>query len=269
MDEPMKTFLMCEPKYFDVSYVINPWMTGNQGLVNMELAAKQWKNFHDILSSKASIRLIEPVAGLPDMVFTANGGLVCRDHEVIVSSFRYPERQAESPHFSKFFEDSGYRIMRLNSDIKFEGAGDALYDSNGQVWVGYGHRSDVEALDEIAAILHARVNGLTLIDPRWYHLDTAFCPLANGYVIAYEKAFSPQSVNKIKNEFSDRIIWISDQDANNFACNAVNIGNDIILNKASDELKAELSKNNFSVIEVDVSEFIKAGGACKCLTLEL
>jgi N-dimethylarginine dimethylaminohydrolase len=93
--------------------------------------------------------------------------------------------------------------------------------------------------------------------------------LANGYVIAYEKAFSSQSVNKIKNEFSDRIIWISDQDANNFACNAVNIGNDIILNKASDELKAELSKNNSYVIEVDVSEFIKAGGACKCLTLEL
>ncbi len=265
----MKTFLMCEPRFFEVSYVINPWMTGNQGLVNMELAAKQWKNFHDILSSKASIRLIEPVAGLPDMVFTANGGLVCRDHEVVVSSFRYPERQAESPYFSKFFEDSGYRIMRLNSDIKFEGAGDALYDSNGQVWFGYGHRSDEEALDEIATILHARVYGLTLVDPRWYHLDTAFCPLANGYVIAHEKAFSSQSVNKIKNEFSDRIIWVSDQDANNFACNAVNIGNDIILNKASDELKAALSKNNFYVIEVDVSEFIKAGGACKCLTLEL
>lgn len=265
----MKTFLMCEPRYFEVSYVINPWMTGNQGLVNIELAAKQWKNFHDILSSKASIRLIEPVAGLPDMVFTANGGLVCRDHEVIVSSFRCPERQAESPYFSKFFEDSDYCIMRLNSDIKFEGAGDALYDSNGQVWVGYGHRSDIEALDEIAAILHARVNGLTLVDPRWYHLDTAFCPLANGYVIAYEKAFSSQSVNKIKNEFSDKVIWVSDQDANNFACNAVNIGNDVILNKASDELKAALSKNNFYVIEVDVSEFIKAGGACKCLTLEL
>jgi len=269
MDKQMKTFLMCEPRYFEVSYVINPWMTGNQGLVNMELAAKQWKNFHDILSSKASIRLIEPVAGLPDMVFTANGGLVCRDHEVIVSSFRYPERQDESPYFSKYFEDSGYCILWLNGDIKFEGAGDVLFDSNGQVWFGYGHRSDVEALDEIATILHARVNGLTLVDPRWYHLDTAFCPLANGYVIAYEKAFSSQSVNKIKNEFSNRIIWISDRDANNFACNAVNIGNDVILNKASDELKAALSKINFSVIEVDVSEFIKAGGACKCLTLEL
>ncbi|MDP1638143.1 MAG: arginine deiminase-related protein [Candidatus Nitrotoga sp.] len=145
----------------------------------------------------------------------------------------------------------------------------ALDDSNGLVWVGYGHRSDVETFNKIAMILHARVNGLTLVDPWWYHLDTAFCPVANGYVIAYEKAFSSQSVNKIKNEFSDRIIWVPDQDANNFACNAENIGNDIILNKASDELKAALSKNNFYVIEVDVSEFIKTGGACKCLTLEL
>ena len=265
----MKTFLMCEPRYFEVSYVINPWMAGNQGLVNKKLAVRQWKNLHDVLSNKASISLIEPVAGLPDMVFTANGGFVCHDHEVIVSSFRHPERQAEPPHFSKFFEGSGYRVMRLGGDTRFEGAGDALYDSSGQVWVGYGHRSDVEAINEIAIIAHVRANGLTLIDPRWYHLDTAFCPLANGYVIAYEKAFSAQGTDKIKNEFGDRVIWVSDEDANNFACNAVNIGNDIIMNRASDGLKAVLNKNNFNVIEVDVSEFIKAGGACKCLTLEL
>ena len=265
----MKTFLMCEPSYFEVSYVINPWMAGNQGLVNKKLAAQQWKNFHDVLSSKASIRLIEPVAGLPDMVFTANGGFVCHDHEVIVSSFRHPERQAESPHFSKFFENSGYRVTRLSGDIKFEGAGDALYDSSGQVWVGCGLRSEVAAINEIATTFHVRVKGLTLVDPRWYHLDTAFCPLEHGYVIAYAKAFSTQSVNKIKNEFGGRVIWVSDEDANNFACNAVNIGHDIILNRASDELKAVLNKNNFNVIEIGISEFIKAGGACKCLTLEL
>ncbi|WP_173052676.1 dimethylarginine dimethylaminohydrolase family protein [Candidatus Nitrotoga sp. AM1P] len=265
----MKIFLMCDPRYFEVSYVINPWMAGNQGRENKKLAAKQWKNLYDILSRKASIKLIEPVAGLPDMVFTANGGFVYRDHEVIVSSFRYPERQGESSYFSQFFENSGYRIKRLNSDIQFEGAGDALYDSNGRVWIGYGHRSDVQALDEIATILQAQVNGLTLVDPRWYHLDTAFCPLVNGYVLAYEQAFTSQSVNKIKNEFNNRVIWVSDEDANNFACNAVNIGNDIILYKVSNELKATLSKHNFSIIEVDVSEFMKAGGACKCLTLEL
>lgn len=265
----MKTFLMCKPRYFEVSYVINPWMTGNQGRVNRNLAAQQWENLYGVLSAKASIRLIEPVAGLPDMVFTANGGFVCRDHEVILSSFRYTERQGESQHFCRFFEDAGYRVVRLNGNVKFEGAGDALYDSSGRLWAGYGHRSEIEAIHEIAAILPAQATGLTLIDPRWYHLDTAFCPLSNGYVIAYEKAFSTESANKIRGAFGDRAIWVADEDAHNFACNAVNIGDDIFLHRASGELKALLGKNGFNVVEIDVSEFMKAGGACKCLTLEL
>lgn len=265
----MKTYLMCEPRHFDVSYVINPWMAGNEGRVDKRLAARQWENLYGILSGKASIRLIEPVAGLPDMVFTANGGFVCRDHEVIVSSFRHPERRAETQYFSEFFAGSGYRVVRLGEGIRFEGAGDALYDSGGQVWVGCGLRSDVGAIPGIAAIVPVRVNGLILVDPRWYHLDTAFCPLANGCVIVYEKAFSARSADEIRKEFGGRAIWISDVDANNFACNAVNAGNDVILHKASGELKAALEKNHFNVIEVEVSEFIKAGGACKCLTLEL
>jgi len=203
------------------------------------------------------------------MVFTANGGFVCREHQVIVSSFRPPERQAESSHFSKFFAASGYRVSTLGSGIYFEGAGDALYDSNGQVWMGYGHRSDAGAANKIAYTFKIRVNCLTLVDPKWYHLDTAFCPLERGYAIAYEKAFSSESAGNIRNAFDSKAIWVSGEDANNFACNAVNIGSDVILHKATDELKAALGNAGFNVIEADVSEFIKAGGACKCLTLEL
>ncbi len=269
MAELQKTFLMCEPRYFDVCYVINPWMAGNEGKVDKKLAEKQWQNLHDILARRATIRLIEPVAGLPDMVFTANGGFVCRNHQVIISSFRHTERQAESGHFKKFFADSGYRISTLGSSIYFEGAGDALYDSDGQVWMGYGHRSDVKAAHKIVSTFKIRVNCLTLVDPKWYHLDTAFCPLERGYVIAYEKAFSTESAGNIRNAFGSKAIWVSDEDAHNFACNAVNAGSDIIMHKGSGKLKTELEKNGFNIIEADVSEFIKAGGACKCLTLEL
>lgn len=265
----MKTLLMCEPRYFEVCYVINPWMDGNRGRVDKMLAAQQWRDLYDVLSGKASIKLIAPVAGLPDMVFTANGGFVCRDREVVISSFRHPERWAESRYFSEFFADSGYRVSGLSSGIRFEGAGDALQDSSGRVWAGYGQRSDAGAIDEIAAMLHVRVHGLALVDPRWYHLDTAFCPLADGCVIAYEKAFSARGADSIAHAFGGRAIWVSEEDANNFACNAVNIGSDVILHKASDELKTSLGKHGFNVIEVGVSEFIKAGGACKCLTLEL
>ncbi|MDH4285005.1 MAG: arginine deiminase-related protein, partial [Gallionellaceae bacterium] len=260
---------MCEPKYFDVYYVINPWMAGNEGKVDRKLAEKQWQNLHDILSRKATIKLIEPVTGLPDMVFTANGGLVYRNHKAITSSFRHLERQAESGYFRKYFEDSGYLVSELGSGIHFEGAGDALYDSSGQIWMGYGHRSDIEAAHEIASIFQTRVIRLTLVDSKWYHLDTAFCPLERGYVIAYKKAFSAESAGNIQNAFGGKAIWVSDEDAHDFACNAVNIGSDVIMHRASDKLKTALEEAGFNIIEANVSEFIKAGGACKCLTLEL
>src|SRR3989339_928257 len=124
----MKHFLMCEPRFFEVCYVINPWMEGNLGKVNSKLAQQQWQNLYDIVSGLASGSLIEPVAGLPDMVFTANARLV-RNKEVIISSFRHAERQPEAKFFEKFLASLGYRVRRLKEQTIFEGAGDALFDS--------------------------------------------------------------------------------------------------------------------------------------------
>lgn len=265
----MKTFLMCEPRYFEVSYVINPWMTANIGRVNKLLARKQWQALHDALAEKSNIKLIEPVNGLPDMVFTANAGLVSHRHEVIVSTFRHPERQGESAYFRTYFQHANYRLISLSQNIKFEGAGDALFDSGGELWLAAGPRSDKAAISDIASSLGMRVYALTLVDPRWYHLDTAFCPLSDGYVIAYEKAFSAESANTIRQKFGEKAIWISDEDACNFACNAICTDHEIILHRASSELQSTLRKLGYRVIEIDVSEFIKAGGSCKCMTLEI
>ena len=269
MEVAMKTFLMCEPKYFEVSYVINPWMAANIGKVDKSLATQQWKQLYDTLSRKASIKLLEPVIGLPDMVFTANAGLVSDKKEVIISSFRHTERQGESQHYKKFFEDANYQVKQISSNIIFEGAGDALFDAQGELWFGSGPRSDVAAISEISRILQVKVNGLKLTDPRWYHLDTAFCPLTDGFVIAYKKAFSDESVTDIQNKFGDKLIWVSDEDALNFACNAICLDHEVILYRASSELKATLKRYNFRVIEIDISEFMKSGGSCKCMTLEI
>ena len=269
MEVAMKTFLMCEPKYFEVSYVINPWMAANIGKVNKSLATQQWKQLYETLSRKASIMLIEPVAGLPDLVFTANAGLVTKKQEVIISSFRHTERQDESQHYKRFFEDANYQVKPLPSNIIFEGAGDALFDAQGELWFGSGPRSDAAAISEIANVLQVSINPVELIDPRWYHLDTAFCPLTDGFVIAYKKAFSDESVTDIQNKLGHKLIWISDEDANNFACNAICIDHEVILYRASSELKATLKRYNFNVIEIDVSEFMKSGGSCKCMTLEI
>ena len=269
----MKHFLMCEPSFFEVCYVINPWMEGNMGKVNKELARKQWRNLYDIVARLASVSLIEPVAGLPDMVFTANAGLVhSRENgnkEVIVSSFRHAERQLEAQHFEKFFSSQDYRVLHLQQETVFEGAGDALFDSQGRLWIGSELRSDLHALDEIVDALDVEAHALELVDPHWYHLDTAFCPLPEGMAIAYEKAFAGKSVAALNHAFGENIIWVSESDAKNFACNAISIGRNVIMHKASADLKFTLKQRSLKVIEADVSEFLKAGGACKCLTLEI
>ncbi|HQS59529.1 MAG: hypothetical protein B7Y56_10375 [Gallionellales bacterium 35-53-114] len=264
----MKTFMMCEPAYFEVSYVINPWMSANIGLVDRALAARQWQTLHDTLAKKSHIRLIEPVTGLPDMVFTANAGLVHKQ-EVIVSTFRHTERQGESQHYTKFFADAGYHLKSLAPGVIFEGAGDALFDATGELWTGSGPRSDEAAVTEITNALQVSIHALELVDPRWYHLDTAFCPLADGYALAYKHAFSAASAALLQNKLGEKVIWVSDEDALNFACNAICLEHEVILYRASSELKAALKHYNFSVIEIDVSEFMKSGGSCKCMTLEI
>ena len=200
------------------------------------------------------------------MVFTANAGLVSMHNEVIVSTFRYSERQGETQHYRKFFADAGYQIINLPKHINFEGAGDALFDTTRELWFGCGPRSDAAAVSEIATAMQVMINPLELVDP---HLDTAFSPLSNGYALAYKNAFSPASVSLIQNKLGNKIIWVSDEDASNFACNAVCLDHEIILYRASSELKATLKRYNFTVTEIDVSEFMKSGGSCKCLTLEI
>jgi N-dimethylarginine dimethylaminohydrolase len=203
----MKRFLMCEPKFFDVCYVINPWMEGNLGKVDKALARQQWQKLHAIVARRASVSLIEPVAGLPDMVFTANAGLVYKDN-VIVSSFLHSERQPEAKHFERFFPSQDYSVKHLGQGTIFEGAGDALFDTRGRLWVGSGIRSDAHALDEIRSMLDIKACGLELVDPHWYHLDTALCPLPQGQAIAYAKAFSEKSVAALNNAFGANILWV-------------------------------------------------------------
>lgn len=264
----MKTYLMCKPKYFEVRYDINPWMTNNIGKVDYNLAQSQWQLLYDIIIERANIKLIEPVHGLPDMVFTANAGIVAYN-QIIISTFRHQQRVKESIYFNKFFTDNWYEVKKIDPSIIFEGAGDALFDEHGELWLGCGQRSDPSSVIAIANSLDLRVNILELIDPNWYHLDTVFCPLDGGLILAYDKAFSPESINLINARFNSNVIWISDDDAQSFVCNAVSIGNEVILNKASNELRLILKDHGYETIEVPMSEFMKSGGSCKCLTLKI
>ncbi|WP_066375836.1 MULTISPECIES: TIGR00300 family protein [unclassified Anabaena] len=263
-------FLMCPPDHYDVDYVINPWMEGNIHKSSRDRAVEQWQGLHRTLKEHAIVDLVTPEKGWPDMVFTANAGLVLGDN-VVLSRFLHKERQGEEPYFKKWFEDNGYTVYELPKDLPFEGAGDALLDREGRwLWAGYGFRSELDSHPYLAKWLDIEVLSLRLIDERFYHLDTCFCPLANGYLLYYPGAFDSYSNRLIEMRVAaEKRIAIAETDAVNFACNAVNVDSIVIMNKASDSLKARLAAVGFRVLETPLTEFLKAGGAAKCLTLRV
>lgn len=265
-------FLMCPPDHYDVDYVINPWMEGNIHKSSRERAVQQWEGLYHIIKdhSHAVVDLVKPEVGWPDMVFTANAGLVL-DKTVVLSRFYHKERQGEEPYFKQWFESQGYTVHELPKELPFEGAGDALLDREGRwLWAGYGFRSELDSHPLIAKWLDIEVLSLRLMDERFYHLDTCFCPLTDGYLLYYPGAFDAYSNRLIELRVpEDRRIPIDEDDAVNFACNAVNIHKTVILNQASDALRQQLEDKGFEVIETPLTEFLKAGGAAKCLTLRV
>jgi N-dimethylarginine dimethylaminohydrolase len=264
------TFLMCPPRLYDVNYVINPWMAGNIHASSRTRAAEQWQRLYEAVSKIANVELIQPEPGSPDMVFTANAGLE-RDGIVAISSFFHPERQGEEPHFRRWFHEAGYTILDVPRATPFEGEGDALFSSDGRcLWAGHGPRSTASSHHALHDAWGIPVAPLHLIDPRFYHLDTCFAPLTGGYVMYFPEAFDQQSLHRIESFYTPKKrIIISEADAVCFACNAINVGRTIILNRISSKLSYQLEQIGFEVIQVELTEFLKAGGAAKCLVMKL
>lgn len=263
-------FLMCAPDHFEVAYVINPWMEGNIARSSGDAATRQWNALARMIARVAHVERIAPAAGVPDMVFTANAGLVLGERFVL-SRFRHSERQGEEPHFAKWFGRRRFNVLTMPEDICFEGAGDALLDRElPLLWLGHGHRSSQMCAPLLESFLDIEVEPLRLVNDRFYHLDTCFCPLEGGYLMYYAAAFDVASQARIMARVpADRRIIVTDADAFHFACNAVNSGRNIFLNRASDALAGRLQSRGFAVHQTGLTEFMKAGGSAKCLTLKL
>ena len=262
--------LMCPPDYFSVDYVINPWMAGQESKLDIKLAKQQWTALHDAISELADVVILDPQPDLPDMVFTANAGAVYGD-KAIASHFMPHERRPEEEHFKKWFRDNGFDLLALDEKIGFEGAGDCLIDRRGPwVWTGYGFRTEIEAHPLIQEFFDVDLVSIRLTDSRFYHIDTCFCPLTDGFLMYHPPAFGFDSRMKIESRIAPhKRIVVDTADAGNFACNAVNVGDTVFLNKASDPLKARLMLAGFKVREIELTEFLKAGGSAKCLTLKV
>jgi ornithine--oxo-acid transaminase len=204
------------------------------------------------------------------MVFTANAGLEHRGI-VAISSFFHRERQGEEPHFRHWFRQAGYTIVDIARNTPFEGEGDALFSTDGRcLWAGYGLRTVPSSHSILGKTWGIPVSSLHLVDPRFYHLDTCFAPLEGGYVMYFPDAFDYLSLYRIEAFYPpEKRIIIREADAVSFACNAINVGRTIILNKISTKLSDQLEQLGFDVIQVELTEFLKAGGAAKCLVMKL
>ncbi len=266
----MTRLLMCPPTNFSVTYDINPWMTRNVGTETPD-AARQWERLVETLECAGDVRIerMEPRPGVPDLVFTANAALISGGL-AIMSSFRHPERRREQRTYRSFLAQYGFATTFLQQTF-FEGAGDALFDRVRPIlYVGHGWRSERAAATQISETLGVRTLSLLLVDERFYHLDTCLCPLASGHVLAYMDAFSPHAQTLLRRAIEpEYLIEISAADAVDFACNAVEIGDAIVLHAASARLRDRLHAAGYRIFSTDLSDFHKAGGSAKCLTLKL
>jgi N-dimethylarginine dimethylaminohydrolase len=272
--------MMGSPDHFEVSYTINPWMDPAQWSVSADRLAgdarRGWAALKAMYERLGARVWTQPaVRGLPDMVFTANSAVVL-DRKVLLARFLCPERQGEERHNRAWFEALRARgqvdeIVEPPPGLFFEGAGDAIWDpARRLMWTAYGQRSSRAMHAVIEQLYGVPTMPLELVDPRFYHLDTCLCPLEGGWLLYYPAAFDPASQRKIRALVpEERRIEVGEADAEKFACNAVNVGRHVILNDASLELQATLRRAGFTPLLTPLTEFLKSGGAAKCLTLKL
>lgn len=262
---PHGTWLLCPPTFFDVSYEINPWMD-LRITPDKVRAPEQWKNLHHtLLRLGAYIEYIEPARGNPDLVFTANAGLV-RDLTIVMSRFKYKERQGEEPIFRQWFENRGYQIVDITKG-SFEGEGDALFAGE-TLFCGCGFRTDAEVYQEVAEALGVEKTVLCeLADPRFYHLDTCFCPLDASRAMFVPSAFTKDSIQRMEQNIE--LHAVPSEDAERFVCNAMVLGTNIVLPSFCTGTYALLDSLGFKAYPVQLDEFLKGGGSAKCLTLRI
>ena len=278
--DPRPRFLMCRPQYFAVTYSINPWMDpaawSQSGDALHGEALRQWEGLlHAVRRSGATVELVEPENGLPDLVFTANSAVVL-DGKALLARFRHPQRQGEEPVYAAAFNALRSRglideVVTLPEGVTLEGAGDCLWDAHRQLfWMGCGFRSGVEAREVVAEQFGVPCVALALADPAFYHLDTCFSPLPCGAVMYYPAAFTTEGLAQIHARVAPtQRIAIAAEDAAHFAANAVNFGRTILLSSCSETLRGQLKKRGYTVVEAPLTVFQRSGGSACCLTLRL
>jgi N-dimethylarginine dimethylaminohydrolase len=266
-----RRFLMCPPQHFGVLYEINPWMH-QEVQVEPDVAAQQWQDLvANLRGAGAEVVTMDPHPSVPDLVFTANAGIVNGD-QFVPSHFRHPERQGETEIDAAWFAAAGFRVGRLPAHLDHEGAGDALpFTREGGATVlvsGYSFRSDAAAITELSRLLGGPVKAVQLVDPRLYHLDLTFCPLDDRRALCAPSGWDRYGRTVIE-ALVPEPLWLEEDEALSFCANSVVVGTTIVMPNTPVRIGRQLEAWGFTVVESPVTEFLKAGGGCRCLTLSL
>ncbi len=275
----MKKILMTSPTKYSIQYEINPWMNYDLGQVDQAQAARQWSHLRNVLVELGADVIVLPKSPdyCPDAVFTSNAGLLYYER-FMPSRFRNDERAAEEPFFSCWFASHHFIVAddvgaANRNSFSFDGAGDALFNVDRSIlWYGMGERSSFEfkaVLDRWFDHMSVIVRPLELVDSRYFNLDMCFCPLDTGELLWYPPAFSRYARMVIESWYEGKNIAVTEHDAQRFACNSISIGNALVTPFITPYLRAVLTHKGYDVHECEMSEFIKGGGACKSLTLEV
>uniref|UniRef100_A0A8R1HQX0 Dimethylargininase n=1 Tax=Caenorhabditis japonica TaxID=281687 RepID=A0A8R1HQX0_CAEJA len=257
---------MVPPKNFTVEYAINPWMGG---VVDQQKAQTQWDGLKNAIEKQGvQVLTMEQTKGLPDQVFVCNSGLVF-DNKVYLSRFRHKERTGEQPLYLEWFKKNGVATIGEEYPEIFEGGGDAVFSDRQTLWAGYGERSSKSVYERIKALGQFDIVLCDMVLPNFYHLDTCFAPVDETTSLYYPAAFSDATQKEILRRLPNSIA-VSEAEANAFVCNAITVRNTVISPiGVSAATRDALKTRGKDVEEVDMSEFMKSGGACQCLVLRL
>ena len=260
-----RTYLMCPPEYFAVEYAINPWMHPGQP-VDAARAMRQWQQLRAAFTGLGhTVRTIDPEPGLPDMVFAANGATVIGG-KVLGARFRHPQRAAEAAAYLNWLRRNGYSGVAETRTVN-EGEGDIVFAVRAVI-AGHGFRSDAAVRVQVEEVFGLPVVSVGLVDPRFYHLDTALCVLDADTAAYYPAAFDEAGKAALASHFAE-LIEAKDEDAEVLGLNAISDGRNVVLPAQARGLAAQIAAAGFEPVPVDLSEFLKAGGGPKCCTLEL
>lgn len=251
----LKSFLMCRPKHYYV-----PWL-------DEQLVVQQWDDLKDRISEYDGETLF--VSSKPDqtrMTFSADAGLTFKDQNIaVLSNFRNDDRKYEEQYFLEWFLERGYAVKTLESYFE---SGDVARFNNVMIG-GYGPRTDLLAYAEISnTVMTPAIITVQMANPAFYHLNQAFCPLDGTEYLIYPGAFNEAGLAAIR-QLGGSEITVSSGEAVKMACSSVCVGRTIMMPSGCPQIKADLEQRSYKVVEIDVSEFLKAGEGCKALALEL